>query len=87
MSNPTDIIRADRRLRRCIEKNGRGTSGYLYHSCCGPHYFVTRDEFSALAARLANEGVIEILDGVRSNSLWFVRKDLVDSTIADGVTL
>lgn len=79
------VARAEKRLRRCLERHGRGTQGYLYHSACGPHYTVSREQFAAIVTKVSEEGVAEIMSGTRPDTLWIVRKDLVEDTIAAGV--
>jgi hypothetical protein len=69
-----------------LTNSGRGRENYLYHATCGPHYLISKEKFSEIAARLAEEGFLEVMSGTRQDTLWLVRKDYVDQTILDGVT-
>jgi hypothetical protein len=86
MTNIDHVARSEKRLRRCIEKHGRARQGYAFHYATGPHYPLTKDQFSVIVAKLHEEGFLEVLSGSRPDTLWLVRKDLVDQTIRDGVT-
>jgi hypothetical protein len=76
------LAKAENTLRRYLTKYGRGRESFLFHFCCKPNYAVKREEFLALVRKLVEEKVVEVVEGVRHDSIWIVRKDLVESTIA-----
>lgn len=83
MNHPKEkdaIAVTEHRIRRYLNKWGRGRESNIYHQTCAPHYSVTREQFSALIQKLSEQGVVQRLDGVHAHTVWIVRSDLVDET-------
>jgi transcriptional regulator of NAD metabolism len=74
----------EKRLRRYLERNGRGRLSDVYHSICSPGYLVTREQLLQIASRLREENFLELMDGTYAKTLWLVRKDLVEQTMREG---
>lgn len=84
MSTTNHEASAEQRLRRFLEKWGRGRFGDIYNRVCGPNYVVTREQLLQIASRLREQKVLELMDGAYGRSIWLVRTDLVEQTMREG---
>ncbi|HZR67162.1 MAG TPA: hypothetical protein VFA85_18630 [Terriglobales bacterium] len=74
----------EERLRRFLQKWGRGRMGDVYNRICGPNFLVTREQFQQIAERLQEQDVLTLVDGATGRSIWLVRNDLVEQSLKEG---